>query len=593
MHRYPVVGLCLALLAATLPGTVARAAAPQWNTLQAPHCLVVSQRPERETRAWATQFEQFVLTLREVLQFEEAALPPLTVVLFANDSRFGAYRPLDAKGRKRNVAGFFASRDTWSVISLAGGFVDEPTRRIVLHEATHWMGSAMPSELPLWLDEGFAEVFSAFEVRQDHILLGQPIDYHVATLGRSGWAPLLQLMLTGHHDRLYTDSERNPFFYAESWLFVHRLLFHDRKAGYAALNRFFEARRHGTDQIAAFRLAFGRDPEDFDDELHDYVRHGSFHFSKLPLPAGTAVSAPFRPATPHEVEIALARVASGAGLTELARRHIDQALALDPTQPAAHELLALHEWQAQNQPAARSAAQAALERGSRDAWMHILAAEALWARSADRGEVAERSREIAALYTTAAQLQPGLRAPYLAYARLVHSFPTATQADATFLGAGYARFPDEIPLLIGVAVVLQKGHNTDEATKMLEAAIARGDRLTAEQRSDAERLRIQWRIEPLARRIDVLVKDRDFATALALCKQILEQPMRYEDHRFWEGRRSDLRFQTALLEAQSTIARDGLEAGIARLEGLLADPGLNATQQSAVERLLGKLRQRR
>ncbi|HLP00822.1 MAG TPA: hypothetical protein VK163_02265 [Opitutaceae bacterium] len=561
-------------------------AEPTWNALQAPHFLIISQRPERETREWATQFEQFILTLRDTLKFEEPSLPPLTVVLFANESRFSRYRPLDAKGRKREVAGFFSTRDTWSVIGLPGGFVDEETRGVVLHEATHWLVSSTRTELPLWLNEGFAEVFSKFEARKDYVLLGQPIEYHVDTLSSGTWAPLGQMMLTGYNDRLYTDSYRNRFFYAEAWLFVHRLMFGDRKAGYAALNTFFAARCNGADQITAFRKAFGQEPEQADSELDDYFRHGRFKLTKLPLPPKSRVDAPFRPATPYEIEIALARVAQGAGLAELANKHLEQALALDPAQPSAYELVAFRESQQKNHEAACTAARSALDRGSRDGWMHILAADALWRRYVDRGELAEKSREISAHYLTAAELQPRLRAPYNAYAQLARSFPSVTQTDADFLETGYSRFPDETTILIGLAVVMQKGNNPAGATKLLEVALARGDRLTDEQRTTAERLRAQWQVEPLAKQIEALTNTHKFVAALAACDELLANSLPFEDRRYWQRRRADLFFHAALEAADE----EGRDEAIRRLEGLLANASLSAQQRTIVQLRLDRLR---
>lgn len=255
----------LAALAAILLIATA-VAAPKWHTLQAPHCLIVSQLSEHDTRKWATQFEQFTAAVRGVIRIDDRFLPPLTVVLFADRGKFAPYCPRTAAGKKRDVAGYFANRDTWSVIGLAESFNNQATRHVVLHESTHWLVSATATELPLWLNEGFAEVFSTFEVKKDYGLLGRPLDYHVATLARSDWVPLLQLMFTSRSSPFYTDSNRNAVFYAESWLFVHQLLFKDRAAGYAALNRFFDARLHGADQLAAFQSSFTKDTADVDSE---------------------------------------------------------------------------------------------------------------------------------------------------------------------------------------------------------------------------------------------------------------------------------------------------------------------------------------
>ncbi len=579
-----------ALLAALALSTLAASAAPKWNALQAPHCLIVSQLPERETRAWATQFEQFTAALRSRLFIVDRYLPPLTVVLFNDSRQFGPYQPRTADGKKREVAGFFASRDTWGVIGLAEGFSDEQTRHVVLHEATHWYVSATRSELPLWLNEGFAEVFSTFREERGHAILGDPIPYHVATLRDGNWLSLEQLLLTTTRDSRYTDSRRNDIFYAQAWLFTHQLIFEISSPNLEALNKFFTARIAGRDQLTAIQAACGKDLPTIERDLKNYVRGGSFRFNKMPLSADTKVTAPFAPATPFVVDTALARVALGSRRLELARKHIDQALALDANAPTAHELLAMLERQSDNHEAAERAAQAAVERNSHDGWMYYIIGDALGKRASDRGELPRFAREMAGHFATALSHQPGLRAAYGAYARIAQSLPSVTQDDATLLGAGYKRFPDDPEILIGLAAVLQKGNNEAEACKILSLALAHGELLTEAQRANAERLRVRWRTEPLVKQIGEQEQAKQFTEALATCERLLLESLPLRERRIWEHRRDQIRFRIALEDAHQ-LARDRrIDEAMAKLEALLGQPELNESQRTHVRRLLERLR---
>jgi len=590
MPRFPF-SRALATLA-TLCLVLAAAAAPKWNTIQAPHCLIVSQLSEKETREWATQFEQFTAAVRGVLTIEERFLPPLTVVLFADSGKFAPYCPRNADGKKRDIAGFFTTQETWSVIGLADAFSSEETRHVVLHEATHWLVSATATKLPLWLNEGFAEVFSSFEARKDHGLLGQPIDYHVAALTRETWVPILELLLTAPSSPLYTDNNRNRIFYAESWLFVHQLLFKDRAAGYASLNRFFDARLHGADQLAAFQSAFVKDTTAADAELKRYFSRGGFGLTKLPFPPEAKVTSPFAPAPPQTVEIALARLAIGAGDIELARTHIDKALAIDPTTPAVHELLAMLESIRSNPEAASTAASTALNHGSKDAWMHILVAQNLWKQQSDRGTLDTAAREIADHYAKALELQPNLRNAYSNYAHIAQSLPSVTQADASLLTAGFKIYPDAADLLLGIAVVLHKGNNDAQATQLLGLALSRSSYLSQEDIAYAERLRSEWRIEPLARKIEELAKNKLYADALSECEKLLQEPMQMNQQRMWERRRNDLRFQVALDEIQLSENSGNLEEAIRQLEALIARTDLAQGHLSFARRQLERIRKR-
>jgi hypothetical protein len=590
MPRFPF-SRALATLASLFLALVATAA-PKWNTLQAPHCLIVSQLSERETRDWATQFEQFTAALRSKITIDDRFLPPLTVVLFADSGKFAPYCPRTADGKKRNVAGFFASRDTWGVIGLADAFNDEETRHVVLHEATHWLISATRTEIPLWLNEGFAEVFSTFQFKKDYGLLGEPIPYHLDALRGERWVPLFQLMLTSAGDNLYTDNNRNRIFYAESWVFTHKLLFENPAAGYKILNTFFKARIGGADQLSSFQTAFDKDMAIVEEELGRYANSGKFTFTKLPLPPEAKVTTPFTPAAPQTVEIALARLALGAQRRELARTHIEKAVELDPAAAAPHELLAMLESGLKNNDAAFAAATTALDHGSRDAWAHILVAQTLWQRHADSGTLESAAREIAGHYAEAIELQPNLRGAYQAYANLVQSLPSMTQADATILSSGYKIYPDATELLVGIAIVLHKGHNDSEANHVLGFALAHADRLPQEQRSNAERLRTEWKIDPLARRIAELEKQKLYGEALAECEKLLQEPMQMNQQRFWEKRRTELRFQVALAEAQQAEHANEPEEALRLTQALVANPEFTQNQLTFARRYLEYLRKR-
>ncbi len=579
----------LAALTALLLAAVA-VAAPKWHTLQAPHCLIVSQLSERDTRAWASEFEQFTAALRSKIQIEERFLPPLTVVLFSGPSTFGPYRAQNAAGKKREIAGFFATRDTWGVIGLAESFSDEATRHVVLHEATHWMASATRTALPLWLNEGVAEVFSTFQPKKDHGLLGEPIRGHLAALQNEKWVPLLQLLLTTGGDDLYTNNKRKPIFYAQSWMLTHKLFFEDPQAGHAILNKFFAARLLGTDQVSAFEKACGKDLPTLERELERYARDGRFSFTKLALPPESTIEGPYAPASPLTVEIALARLAMGSRLHPLARTHIERALTLDPSSPVPRELLALLELELKNNDAATASARRALELGSRDAWMHITVAHELWRRHNDRGSLDSAAREIADHLTQAIALQPKLRTAYNNFASLASLLPEVTLADAQLLADGYKLFPDEPQLLVGLAALLHKAGNEAEAQRLLSLALDSPASLTEEQRAKAERLRLDWKIEPLRQKIDDLAKQRRFGEALASCELLLQEPMPQQPRRRWEQRRDDLRFQAALQEAQQFRQTGQPAEAIRVLEALIAQPGVSEHQRRQVRERLERLR---
>lgn len=581
---HPPYRRILALFAAFALG-LAASAAPKWNTLQAPHCLIVSQLSEKETRAWAGEFEQFVTALRNKIAIREEFLPPLTVVLFADARAFKPYYPPGVDGKPRDVGGFCASHESWAVIGLAEGFSDERTRHVVLHEATHWHVSATPTEFPLWLNEGAAEAFSTFKPEKNDGLFGEPIAENLVTLRDEAWLPLVQLLATNHQSPIYNDNRRCRIFYAQSWLFVHKLLFENPAAGHEILNRFYAALVRGSSQSEAMETAAGKSLDELARELERYARSGRFTFLKLPVPPESKVSAPFLPAAPATVETALASLAFNRH-HDLARTHIAKALAADPAALAPQELLASLEFEMGNHAEAEAAARRCIAAGSRDAMMHLVVAQTLWKRHNDQRTLSTAAREIVDEYAQALSLQPKLRIAYTNIARIAPVLPTATPADAQLLISGYKLFPDESEILIGLAALLHKDGDDDSASKMLDHALARPELLTDAQRANADRLRTEWKIEPLQRQIEALNRGRRFAEALALCEQILQLPLQIRTREPWEKRRIDLRFRVALDDARKAGNAGRQAEAVDQLETLIAAPELNERQRTQARKML-------
>src|SRR6187401_2099050 len=95
------------------------AAEPAWLKLQAPSFGVISQLDEKDTLAWAVEFEPFIGALHGLYGAYEVASPPLTIVLFRSPRDFAPYRLRTDSGQAR-VAGFFGNTGDWSVIGRPG-----------------------------------------------------------------------------------------------------------------------------------------------------------------------------------------------------------------------------------------------------------------------------------------------------------------------------------------------------------------------------------------------------------------------------------------------------------------------------------------
>ncbi len=348
------------------PTAGAEAAEPTWIKLQNSRFGVISQLDEDDTRKWAVEFDQFIDALQQLYSYEgDLGLPPLTIVLFAQARTFAPYR-LQTESGQTKVAGFFGNLGTWSVIGLPGRQTSVDTRRVIYHEPVHWFASGDDVASPTWLEEGLAEVFSTFEVVNGKGRWGNVAQNNVDYLGAYGLLPLDEFLRMSQDEALHGS----PKYYPEAWAFVHYLVFGNNGAERARLGDF--VRRARTEDLdTAFTASFGKSYAEMTSALRGYLQRGRYMMADIAVrDRGSEMIV--GPASPAQVEFALARVAFAGGNDELARKHIDAVRALAPKSAPVYELLALLAARAQDGPALQSALDQAIAFGSEDSTIYSM-----------------------------------------------------------------------------------------------------------------------------------------------------------------------------------------------------------------------------
>jgi hypothetical protein len=310
------------------------AAAPSWHELRAPDFTILSQVSEKDSRAWADEFEQFILALHDVVPPDPGGLPPLTVVLFADPRQFSPYIPLAADGRPIDAAGFFSRHPTWAIIGLARHAHNEAeTRHIIFHEGVHWCMGRTSLAYPLWFNEGLAEVFSTFRIQDGQARWGDPLFGHVALLREQEPLPVEKLLAVTQASPLYYQKHRIGIFYAESWALVHYMLFGRRAGARSDLFYYFQELKTGMAPDKAFEVAFGTDYAGMDETLREYVSGPAYAVTVRDLPPASGVTAAFVAASPLLVEKTLENLAYSSRRLDVARQHAEALLKLSARSP--------------------------------------------------------------------------------------------------------------------------------------------------------------------------------------------------------------------------------------------------------------------
>lgn len=249
------VGKWLAIAGAVLcvGGGASVQAGEDWRSLETPDYSVLSQLSDRETRAWAAEFDVFIDSFKGVIGSRREDQPPLTVVLFAPQAGDGSACAV--------------RHGTWGLSGLRHQGDDGAARRDALREGVRWLTGTADGK-PRWLETGLAEVFSSFAVRAANVRWGEAMPDHLALLRERGLVPLEAFL--DHPEAVIARDGDTRRYTAQAWALTHVLFFGGEPA---RRERFAAWLRHrglqGGD--AGFRAAFRPDFEAVQRDLASYL----------------------------------------------------------------------------------------------------------------------------------------------------------------------------------------------------------------------------------------------------------------------------------------------------------------------------------
>jgi tetratricopeptide (TPR) repeat protein len=440
---------CLLFSAASLGAREAK-----WTRLDALKFTIISEVSEEETRSWAVEFEQFHRGLGKVLTINEFALRPVTVVLFRSQGGLRPYKPLE-KGKPVNVDGLFARTPLGNFIEAAEDSEDEQTRRIIFHEGVHWMTNVSDIQLPLWLDEGLAEVFSTFSIDSDLYSYGKVLDGHVLLLTQEKMMPLKQLMGIQRGSLLYNEGERTSIFYAESWAFVHYLLFSGQLEERAKYNQLIRALKNHSDPDLVFRQVFGADCAQMDKRLEDYLHNGNYTISRIHFDR-SAVNQSFkvRPASAAEVNLAECNLLTAVNRPSEALPRLREVVKAMADNPDSWEAEGFAAYRTGDYDEAESCFRRASTLGSRNSFVYsFLGDETLGIRPGRlTPALGGNARKAADCYERELQLNARDQHAYDNIADNAYELGTPTATDEGTLKDGARLFPDDSAIRMGLAI---------------------------------------------------------------------------------------------------------------------------------------------
>src|SRR5579863_9039575 len=225
----------------------------QWLRISSSNFELYTTAGEKKGREAVLYFEQ-VRGLFQRLANSKSAGPATPVRIIAFDSE-KQYRPYSVN--EFATAFYLGARDRDYIVMKSIAPENYPT---AIHEYFHLIVKHSGLVLPMWLNEGLADVYSTLEPHGKHMRMGDVIPGHMQQLRSTDWLTLEALLSIGHDSPYYNERDKASIFYSESWALAHMLFLSD---GYR--NKFFDFLdliKAGTPSRVALERAFGKSPDD-------------------------------------------------------------------------------------------------------------------------------------------------------------------------------------------------------------------------------------------------------------------------------------------------------------------------------------------
>lgn len=380
-----------------------------WLRITSANFELFTTAGERSGRDLIKHFEQVRSFFIQAFGARLALGKPARIIAFRSEKEYRPYRPNEF------ATAFYQPGAEHDFIVMQSGSGDHYD--VAVHEFTHLLIHQSSQPVPVWLNEGMAELYSNLAPAGSKIVVGKLIAGRVQTLLREKWIDLRVLVAVDHTSPLYRERPQAGMFYAESWALVHML---NLDTAYRPQFRaMVEALKDG-DTAAAFERAYGKPIERVQEDLRAYLTGNTINAAVFDIQLPKAVDSPrIEPGAGLSARLALAELlANYRGKLEQARAAYEQLARDYPKRWEVEEGWAQYSWrQRKNDDALRHFARAA-ELGCRHAGMFIDYARILEYSQRDQNA----NQDAVAALQTAIRLDPTLEEAHfelgLAYVRV-------------------------------------------------------------------------------------------------------------------------------------------------------------------------------
>jgi len=343
--------------------------------LALPLCAKGDPRSEQWSKIGSTNFEIYTLgsprdgrdllrVFEQIRGFFQKASPvplleqfPVRIVVFNSKEEFARYSP------NASAVAFFTSNRKTDYIVMQEALPE--SHQYAAHEYVHLLIRHSGLRLPVWLNEGWADVYSTLRPVHDGVAVGDLIPARVRDLGAQRWLDFDTLTSVTTASRIYSETNRAGIFYAESWALAHMLFLSPEYAD--AFPKFLIALHAGKSAAEACRIAWDRSPQQVFDDLRNYLSRKKLYGRVFKAPLGKSESgALVTKIDSFDSRLMLADLTGTVGRMADAKRELEDLSRLQPANTEIEELLGYLALASRDVPTARADFEKAFASGDRD-----------------------------------------------------------------------------------------------------------------------------------------------------------------------------------------------------------------------------------
>jgi tetratricopeptide (TPR) repeat protein len=344
---------CLFLFCASLLS----AKEAEWLRITSPHFELLTNASEKQGREAIQYFEQIRDLFSRLMGEGALTKLPIRLVGFRNEKDYRPYAPTAA-------AAWYIGDEARDYIVM--GNLSGEVFPIAVHEYMHLLIRHSRLKMPVWLNEGFAEVYSTVQPFGGKLRIGMVPAGRAAELAYGKLMPIERLLQVRHDSPEYNEKDKKGALYAQAWMLVHMLYLHNDFR--PKFGQFVETVSRTEDSVGAFQSVYGLNVEQVSKAFEGYRRASSINVAifdgKLEKPSEAPV---IESAGKLQTGVVLAELKTLLRKHDEARTAYAELAQEFPNEAITQEGLALLEWRTRNTEQALVHFEKAVELGCKNA----------------------------------------------------------------------------------------------------------------------------------------------------------------------------------------------------------------------------------